>query len=270
MLAKPSYKNTEAFAKYCLTRNLDAHQSWHFIPTGIFKTDRFEKSNRRNLNANNLYNDFTELYEKRGKELYIIASKLDTAERVVFGHDYIATVPISKAMQASIAIPLFYKPVKIDGEYYVDGAMVKTTSMDLAIAKGADLIVCYNPFRPFHCGPSMSCEEEKIRRHIAEDGLYAVMNQVMRTLLHTRLMHGINLYRKNPDFQGDIILIEPSEYDDVFFDMNPLAFWERRQAAKRGFDSVKQSIREYYDILSKIFHAYGIAVNPGFAEDRPL
>ena len=77
-------------------------------------------------------------------------------------------------------------------------------------------------------------------------------------------MHGISLYRKNPDFKGDIILVEPSEYDDKFFDMNPMGFWERREAAKRGYDSVRQSISKDYAKLKKILMAYGIETNPKF------
>ncbi len=72
------------------------------------------------------------------------------------------------------------------------------------------------------------------------------------------------MYRKNPDFKSDIILVEPSEYDDKFFDMNPMGFWEHRVAAKRGYDSVRQSIAEDYEILNKILAAYGIKTNPKF------
>lgn len=275
MAARPGYENVRQFVKDCFSRNGPTVRQpslpWHCIPNGIFRTDKFEQSNRENLENNNLCNDFKELYEKKGKELYIIATNLDTAERVIFGHDYVRATPISKAMQASIAIPLFYKPVTIDDADYVDGAVVKTASMDLAIAKDADLIICYNPFRPFNCDSfSMHCKEEEKRRfRIAEDGIYAVLNQVMRSMLHTRLMHGINLYRKDPDFKGDIILFQPTEYDNAFFEMNPMAFWERRKAAKRGFESVRGAISTQYDILEKILNAHGIEINPEFVANLP-
>ncbi len=274
-VTKPTYENLRRFAKSCLNRNEPAVRKpslpWHFIPNGIFRTDRFEKANRKNLETNDLCNEFRTLHQKSGKELYIIATNLDTAERTVFGHDHVSDVPISKAVQASIAIPLFYKPVTIGGSDYVDGAVVKTTSMDLAIAKDADLIICYNPFRPFNCESfsNMQCYEKRGPVRIAEDGIYAVLNQVMRSMLHTRLMHGMRLYEKNPDFRGDIILFEPTEYDNAFFEMNPMAFWERRKAAKRGFESVKTSISEKYGILKKILNTYGIETNPEFINYTP-
>ncbi|MCP4576611.1 MAG: hypothetical protein GY846_10045 [Deltaproteobacteria bacterium] len=266
---KPTYKNVGDFLAYCLKDgNPDAQNPnwpWHYLPNGIFTTHHFERAIRKNLESHGLDNDFTTLYKKRGKALYTVSMNLDCAKQTVFGHDEINTVPISKAMEASIAIPFFYKPVNIDGVDYVDGAVVKTTTLGLAVEKKADLIICYNPFRPFNLDLFCEqCEGKKDRTRIAEDGIYAIFNQVMRTMLHTRLMHGISLYRKNPDFKGDIILIEPTEYDDKFFDMNPMGFWERRVAAKRGYDSVRQSISEDYAKLKKILMAYGIETNPKF------
>lgn len=269
-ILKPTYKNVGDFLAYCLKDgNPNAHHPnwpWHYLPNGIFTTTKFEKAIRKNLEDHGLYNDFTTLLKKRGKELYTVSMNLDCATRAVFGHDEINTVSISKAMEASMAIPFFYKPVNIDGVDYVDGAVIKTTNLDLAVSKKADLIICYNPFRPFNLDLFCEqCEANRDRTRIAHDGLYAIFNQVMRTMLHTRLMHGISLYQKNPDFKGDIILVEPTEYDDKFFDMNPMAFWERRVAAKRGYDSVRQSISKDYAILKKILMAYGIKTNPKFA-----
>lgn len=272
MFREPNYENLERLCKYSFMANGTSPRSalpWHYIPTGIFTTDGFERSMRKNLENNRLSNDFNELRKRTGKELYVIAMHLDTARRAIFGCDHIDTVPISKAIQASIAIPLFYKPVTIDDAEYIDGAVVKTTSIDIAVAKGADLVICYNPFRPFnHETFCKVCEEQDRRLRIAQDGIYAVLNQTMRTMLHTRLKSGLELRRKNPDFKGDIILFEPTEYDDKFFDMNPMGFRERRLAAQRGFDSVRESISEKYSVLKKILNAYGIDTSPSFVRER--
>jgi len=270
-LANPIYDNIEAVFSMAAEADLDTQHNasipWGYIPNGIFNTDNFEKSIRNNLERNRLCNDFKELYKQRGKRLYIAATKLDTAQRVIFGPDEINTVTISKSMQASIAVPLFYKPVRIDGSDYVDGGVIKTASMDIAIDKGADLVICYNPFRPINFEIYSEREQRKHRLNIADDGLYALINQVFRTLLHTRLMHGMEYYRTDPKFKGDIILIEPTDYDHKFFDMNPLAFWERRKAAKRGYESVKESISQNYELLQKILNAYGIVTSWEFAQD---
>jgi len=191
--------------------------------------------------------------------LYIVAMHLDKAQRAIFGHDQDNTTAVTKAMQASIAFPLFFKPVTIDGADYIDGAVIKTTSMDIAIEKGADLVICYNPFRPFnHESFDQNNPDGRKRISIARDGIAAVINQVMRTMLHTRLMHGIKHYRNNPDFRGDIILIEPTEHDDRFFDMNPFSINDRRKASIRGFESVSNSLRKNKAALKEILAAYGI------------
>ncbi len=273
-LTHPSYENLQRLCRYSLMKSDSGTRIpellWKLLPTGFFSTDRFERSIRRNLERNKLCNDFATLHRERKKALYIIAMNLNSAQREVFGYDETSHVPLSKAMQASIALPVFYQPVRIDNADYVDGAVVKTTSIDLAIEKGADLIICYNPFRPFNQEAFCErCEEGESHLDISRDGVYAVFNQVMRTLLHTRLMHGVDLYRKSPGFKGDIIIIEPTEYDAEFFDMNPMAFWGRRKAAKRGFQSVKASIRENYPMLKKILTAYGIKINKGFFQGEP-
>lgn len=274
LLRHPSAPALVRFAQDCLDAGPAAvHRPaipWGFIPAGLFATDRFERALCRSFKTAGLCDDFAELHRRRGKALYLTATNLNTAERTVFSHEAHSHVPVSRAVAASIAVPLFYKPVTIDGVDYVDGAVAKTTSIDLAVAKGADLILCYNPFRPFNHDSYCRLNEGGERRPcIAHDGIYAVLNQVMRTLIHTRLMNGLELRRANPEFQGDIILIEPSEYDDRFFDMNPLAFGERRRAARRGYESVKAAIGEHYPALKRILNAYGIDTSPRFLKDPP-
>ena len=68
---------------------------------------------------------------------------------MVFGADETNDVTISEAVQASTALPIFYRPARIDGVDYVDGGVRHTANIDVAIEKGADLVICYNPFRPF-------------------------------------------------------------------------------------------------------------------------
>src|ERR1041385_6716176 len=144
-------------------------------------------------------NDFRVLYRLRQIELYIVAMNLDTAERVVFGHDEDSSVTISESVQASTALPGFYKPARIKGVDYVDGGVRRTANIDVAIEHGADLVICYNPFRPFH---------NRVRRVngkngeytiegqlLADSGLLTVINQVFRTLLHSRLQYGLRPYQ---------------------------------------------------------------------------
>src|SRR5919112_1400761 len=89
-------------------------------------------------------NDFRRL----GAKLRVVAVKLDSSELVTFGgagHDH---VPISRAVQASLALPGFYCPVAIDGEDYIDGVARRTLNASVALDEGTDLLFCVNPIVP--------------------------------------------------------------------------------------------------------------------------
>src|SRR6185436_4823247 len=66
-----------------------------YIPSGVFDNVTIERYLRHNIERRGLTNDFRVLYRLRQVELYIVAMNLDTAERVVFGHDEDTTITIS-------------------------------------------------------------------------------------------------------------------------------------------------------------------------------
>jgi len=236
---------------------------YYYLPSGLFSNERIGAYLRTNLENNGLPNDFRSFLRQTGKELYITAMNLDTAERVVFGHDEECSVTISEAVQASTALPGFYKPARINGVDYVDGGVRRTASLDVAIEHDADLIICYNPFRPFSNRVTHRYIPEKGKfvtegTRLADQGVLTVLNQVFRTLLHSRLQYGLRQYQDDPNFTGDIIVIEPTEKDTQFFEMNPLAFWEGPKAGRHGYVSVTQSIDTHYEVVKQILQSYGI------------
>ena len=119
---------------------------------------------RRALERIRIPNDFRAFARKTGKQLYMTACDLDTAERTIFGADENAEVTISQAVQASSALPIFYKPARMNGIDYIDGGVRHTANIDIAIEKGADLIICYNPFRPFNNRVYSEIDEERYGR----------------------------------------------------------------------------------------------------------
>ena len=89
--------------------------------------------------------DFRELES----ELYLAATDLDTCERIVFGAEGWDDVPISSAVRASSALPMVYKPVRVKDRELVDGGIVSTTNLDIAVEAGAKFIVVVNPLVPY-------------------------------------------------------------------------------------------------------------------------
>lgn len=263
-LAEPSVAGLRDIASV-LVDGLQTQQELPFpldyLPSGLFDNRRIERFIRDQFAARGFTNSFRALYRTRGKELYIVAVNLDTAERVVFGHDEDSALTISEAVQATTALPGFYRPARIKGVDYVDGGVRRTANLDVAIEHGADLVVCYNPFRPFNNAVSRTSRRGEAGAPLADHGMLAVMNQVFRSMLHSRLHLALNQYREDPNFHGDIILIEPTDSDETFFNMFPMNFWERRRAADHGYLSVTMAIEAHYETLTRVFERNGVTVS---------
>jgi predicted acylesterase/phospholipase RssA len=258
-LARPGYGTLERVIGPLVSdmmRGTPIPQAGRYLPAGLFETSRLEQFVRTNFARNHVPNDFRILHRERGNSLYIAASNLNTAMGTVFGHDMDHTASISEAVQASVAIPGFYVPVKIRGEEYLDGQIRKTASASFAMHKGANLIILYNPLRPF-----MNRSRYQLKPTVAslsDMGFVTVVDQAVRTMLQTRLYLGLEKLKLDPDFTGDLILIEPTETDAEFFSMNPLSFWNRGTAARHGFNSVRRSLERNATEIQRILSAYGL------------
>ncbi|NVB37623.1 patatin-like phospholipase family protein [Pseudenhygromyxa sp. WMMC2535] len=251
------------------------------VPTGFFTNAPLERWLRQNLERIGVSNDFATFAAERGRQLYVAACTLDTAERRIFGPDEDHAITISEAVQASTALPIVYKPARINGVDYVDGAVRNTANIDVAIDKGADLVICYNPFRPIwneDRRPDPNEPESMVRanklpatlgeRRITDQGLKGVLNQVFRTLLQSRLVLGLERYRHHASFEGDIVVLEPKEHDLDFFAMNPMAFWKRDAAMRHGFESVRNTIQQNFDVLEDVLGRYGLRMSQAVASRR--
>ena len=263
LIRSPSYTNFEALAlklREHVAPDREVPSPADHIPSGIFDNRGLERWLRRNFEKLETPNDFAGLRAARGRDLYITACDLDRAEREVFGHDENNRVTVSEAVQASTALPLLYRPARVGGVDYVDGGVYRTANIDVAIEKGADLIVCYNPFRPI-----LNSDRDG---YLSDWGLKTVLNQSFRTLLHSRLRLGLHRYLLDPEFRGDIVVLEPRERDVDFFNANPIAFWKRKDAIQQGFASVRTTIEQNYDVLTEIFGRYGIEMSRAHARRK--
>ena len=115
------------------------------LPTGIYHNRGIEKYVRNVLSDPDRTNDFREL----DADLRITATDLDTCERIVFGEGEWDDVPISRAVAASGALPIVYEPYELRGRQLVDGGIVSTTNVDVAVEAGAKFIVVVNPLVPY-------------------------------------------------------------------------------------------------------------------------
>jgi predicted acylesterase/phospholipase RssA len=232
---------------------------WEFtevLPSGLYDGNALERYVRKILELPGRSNRFDFLE----KQVYIVATELDTGNRAVFGQGGKAIVPISRAVAASSAVPVLYRPVQIFGRDYLDGGLHGTASIDLAIEAGAKLVICVNSMVPLNAR-RIHPEEN----YISEHGLPAIINQAVRTLLHSSLRYHIkNLQAKYPDV--DIVLIQPDWDDQRMFTYNPMYYGSRLMLAEHGFETVTSGLLAHYDYYRQILKRHGIEVHTDFVQ----
>ena len=232
---------------------------WEFtevLPSGLYDGNALERYVRKMLELPGRSNRFDFLE----KQLYVVATELDTGNRAVFGQGGKAIVPISRAVAASSALPVLYRPVQIFGRDYLDGGLHGTASLDLAIESGAKLVICINPMVPLNARRVHPDEN-----YISEHGLPAIINQAVRTLLHSSLRYHIkNLQVKYPDV--DIVLIQPAWDDHRMFSYNPMYYGSRLMLAEHGFETVTSGLLAHYDYYRQVLKRHGIDVHTDFVQ----
>jgi NTE family protein len=228
------------------------------LPTGVYHNRGIEGYVREVLSDPDRTNDFREL----DADLRITATDLDTCERIVFGEGEWDDVPISRAVAASGALPIVYEPYDLRGRQLIDGGIVSTTNVDVAVEAGAKFIVVVNPLVPY-----VNDFEKRIPtmfgsrvRRVSDMGMPAIGNQAFRLLAHARLHLAVQSWKERfPDV--DIILIEPEFDDELMFGTSILDYSARLQVAKHGFESVTVKLARDYKRYKEIAARHGIEIS---------
>lgn len=77
--------------------------------------------------------------------LRIAAVDLESGRRVMFGEPGAPEISVADAVEASCAIPGFFRPIAAGGRLYVDGGVWSPTNMDRAPVGAGARILCLNP-----------------------------------------------------------------------------------------------------------------------------
>ncbi|MES2911991.1 MAG: patatin-like phospholipase family protein [Pseudomonadota bacterium] len=244
------------------------------LPTGIFSNDEIDSRLTRLFSKPGRTNDFRELAGR----LTLVATNLDTGDAAPFGQPGWDHVPISKAVQASSALPGLFPPVEIDNQYFVDGALKKTMHAGVAMDGGMDLMFCLNPLVPFNStlAPELAMSQRVMQRglpterqripRIVNGGLPAVMSQTFRAMIHSRLELGMKHYEHAyPD--TDIVLLEPDNRDTDMFLANTFSYGQRREMAEHAYQKTRQMLRSRKTTLSAKLARHGITLNMDVLDD---
>jgi len=228
------------------------------LPSGLYTGGGIEKYLAEVLAEAGRTDDFREL----DCELYLTATDLDTCERVVFGVEGMDDVPISTAVRASGALPMVYSPVEVGDRELIDGGIVSTTNLDLAIQAGAKLVVVINPIVPFVNDFSGTVNTLRGRRprRVSDMGFAQIGYQVFKLVAHQRLHELAKGWEER--YPGvDIVLIEPESNDELMFQTSMMSFTSRVEIARHGFESVTKQLAGEYDRYQDVAERHGLDIS---------
>jgi len=221
------------------------------LPVCLFDNEAIQAYLHRLFSARGRTDDFRKLPRK----LFVVATDLETGSALVFGSRGLDHVPISRAVQASSAVPGLYQPVDVEGRVCVDGVLLKTVHSTVALREGADLLLCVNPLVPMDTG-SRDAREALGRRAVQKGGLPAVLGQSFRILIHSRV--GLGLERAAQAYPGaDLVMFQPRATEHRLF-TNLFRLHSRHKVCEIGFDQTRLDLWTRREALGPVFARNGL------------
>lgn len=159
--------------------------------------------------------------------LWIVAVDYATGKRVVFGQEDAPETDLWRAVEASCAIPGFYRPVEIDGRLYVDGGAWSPSNLDLLAREDLDIVVGLNPLSSLHPGPPTTILDRLERR--------------VRSATGRRLGHEA---RKLRGSGARTLLIQPREEDLDAMGVNLMNRRRRRLVLETALRTTRERLSE--------------------------
>lgn len=231
-------------------------------PAGLFDNSALEEYLAQAFTTSGRTNDFRELRRR----LFVIAADVETTQAVCFGEEGLDHIPMSRAIQASMASPGLYTPVQVEGRYCVDGTLRKGLHASVAFDHGADLVLAINPQVPIdaraaEAAGTMEADE------LTGSGMPNLLSQMYRTMVDSRIHKGIAQYAKDyPDQQ--IVLFEPTRDDATLFFSSVFSFRSRRKVCEHAYQMTRRDLLRRADELEPILAKHGVRLNRAVLEDN--
>jgi NTE family protein len=223
------------------------------LPVCLFDNEAIRDYLHRTFSQRGRTDDFRKLSRK----FFVVSTDLETGGAVVFGQEGLDHVPISRAVQASTAVPGIYQPVDVEGRVCVDGVLLKTVHSTVALAHGADLLLCVNPLVPMNTG-SEDAREALGRRAVQRGGLPAVLSQSFRILIHSRVSLGMERAAQTyPD--ADLVMFQPKPTEHRLF-TNLFRFHSRRKVCEIGYEQTRMDLWNRREALGPLFAKHGLSL----------
>ena len=142
-------------------------------------------------------------FEQLKKPLYITSVELHSGREVVWGMPGLREVPIHDCVVASCSVPGVFPPKKIYHYQFLDGSIVDTLPVKVAVYNKADLIIAVY----------VQSDHSFRGKAIAEAGMASVFEQSLAIWSRTLTRHNLNYFEDAP-----IALIEPEVWNHGMFE----------------------------------------------------
>ncbi len=148
--------------------------------------------------------------------LWLCAVRVADGRRVTFGRDEHPPVDVGTAVEASSAVPGFFRPVAIGGSDYVDGGAWSSTNADLVAGVGYDAAVVIAPLSARR--DALALDRGSVNRAYHRSVLQAEVERIRATGTTT-------------------VVVEPTRADVDLLATDPLAGGPRIDVAEQAFAS---------------------------------
>jgi NTE family protein len=232
------------------------------VPSGIFNNETIHHFLEEVFKITGHGDQFDDLACK----LFIVAVDLDSGAAVRFGSEGHRNLTISKAVQASAALPGLYPPVEIDGHYYVDGALRRTLHASAALDEGVDLLIGVNPLVPYDAG-IVGQNKETSDQKLSSGGLPLILSQTFRALIQSRMEAGFRMYRGSQQ-TADLVLLEPDRADEEVFFTNIFSYASRCSLCEHAYQVTRNDLLARKDVLAPVLEKHGMSLNMDYLNDK--
>jgi len=231
------------------------------LPLGLFDNDPIRRHLQQTFRRRGRTDDFRRLRQR----LYVVAADLEAGTPIVFGSRGWDHIPISRAVQASTALPGLYPPVEIAGHLCVDGVLLRTLHASVALSHGVELLFCVNPVVPVDVAAGQAkgvLPGGSLRRR----GLPAILSQTFRTLIHSRMVVGMARYKLHYP-KADVVLLEPEHDEYRLFFSNIFSFRSRREVCEIAYRATREDLRRRQATLGPILERHGFHLRKDILAD---
>ncbi|NUQ74999.1 MAG: patatin-like phospholipase family protein [Polyangiaceae bacterium] len=212
------------------------------LPAGLMSLDRYEHFLAEFFLRRGIPNSFREM----PRTLRIAAHDIDSGERVMFGDAGFEDVPVSLACSASLALPLFFSPVRIGSRHYLDGGLGRVAQLDVAEEAGAELVVVVNPLVPVSTANRAVPTGHGVCESVRDKGLLWVFNQAMRIGAHARLHEEVRRHQEAKTGLA-VLILEPEPTDVLLFLHNPSNLAARRAILEYAYRTTRERIARWME-----------------------